>query len=134
MPIRMASSLRSVVVYPPPPKLSVPHAAYRPGTTAQPATDGGDMTAVRNPGRVAGLWYLLLVLGGARRPLYFPNKLVGQGGAGAAPPPPTPGGAPVSVPRSRVRGAPLPLFYAPKMFSGRGAPPAPPRHEEQVPE
>jgi len=33
------------------------------------------MSSVRNPGRVAGLWYLLLVLGGPLRLIYIPNKL-----------------------------------------------------------
>ncbi|HEX4067700.1 MAG TPA: DUF4386 domain-containing protein [Acidobacteriaceae bacterium] len=33
------------------------------------------MTSARNPGRVAGLWYLLLVLIGPLRLIYIPNKL-----------------------------------------------------------
>src|SRR5206468_12843051 len=33
------------------------------------------MSWTRNPGRVAGLWYLLLVLGGPLRLIYIPNKL-----------------------------------------------------------
>jgi len=41
------------------------------------------MNAVRNPGRVAGLWYLLLVLGGPLRLIYIPNKLFVQGDAAA---------------------------------------------------
>jgi hypothetical protein len=41
------------------------------------------MNAVRNPGRVAGLWYLLLVLGGPLRLIYIPNKLFVHGDAAA---------------------------------------------------
>src|SRR2546428_9088202 len=41
------------------------------------------MKAVRNPGRVAGLWYLLLVLLGPLRLIYIPNKLFVQGNAAA---------------------------------------------------
>jgi hypothetical protein len=33
------------------------------------------MSSARNPGRVAGLWYLLLVFGGPVRLIYIPNKL-----------------------------------------------------------
>ena len=33
------------------------------------------MSSVRNPGRVAGLWYLLLVFIGPLRLIYIPNKL-----------------------------------------------------------
>jgi len=33
------------------------------------------MSLVRNPGRVAGLWYLLLVIIGPLRLMYIPNKL-----------------------------------------------------------
>lgn len=33
------------------------------------------MRAIRNPGRVAGLWYLLLVVIGPLRLIYIPNKL-----------------------------------------------------------
>jgi len=33
------------------------------------------MSLIRNPGRVAGLWYLLLVAGGPLRLMYIPNKL-----------------------------------------------------------
>src|SRR5216117_1341745 len=33
------------------------------------------MSWTRNPGRVVGLWYLLLVLGGPLRLIYIPNKL-----------------------------------------------------------
>src|SRR6266487_6737618 len=33
------------------------------------------MRPARNPGRVVGLWYLLLVLGGPLRLIYIPNKL-----------------------------------------------------------
>src|SRR3989475_3277275 len=53
------------------------------GSREKPVTDGGDMNAVRNPGRVAGLWYLLLVLGGPLRLIYIPNKLFVHGDAAA---------------------------------------------------
>jgi len=33
------------------------------------------MSWIRNPGRVVGFWYLLLVLGGPLRLIYIPNKL-----------------------------------------------------------
>src|SRR5207253_2869705 len=33
------------------------------------------MTWTRNPGRVVGFWYLLLVLGGPLRLIYIPNRL-----------------------------------------------------------
>src|SRR5207302_11357280 len=33
------------------------------------------MSWTRNPGRVVGFWYLLLVLGGPLRLIYIPNKL-----------------------------------------------------------
>src|SRR5216684_3242787 len=35
----------------------------------------GHMSWTRNPGRVVGFWYLLLVLGGPLRLIYIPNKL-----------------------------------------------------------
>jgi hypothetical protein len=41
------------------------------------------MTSARNPGRVAGLWYLLLVLGGPLRLIYIPSKLFAHGNATA---------------------------------------------------
>lgn len=41
------------------------------------------MTLVRNPGRVVGIWYLLLTLGGPLRLMYIPNKLFVQGDATA---------------------------------------------------
>ena len=41
------------------------------------------MSSTRNPGRVAGLWYLLLVLGGPIRLIYIPNKLFVHGNAAA---------------------------------------------------
>ncbi|HYL54046.1 MAG TPA: DUF4386 domain-containing protein [Gemmatimonadales bacterium] len=41
------------------------------------------MSSVRNPGRVAGLWYLLLVLCGPLRLIYIPNKLFVHGDATA---------------------------------------------------
>src|SRR6266566_9363852 len=34
------------------------------------------MSWTRNPGRVVGFWYLLLVLGGPLRLIYIPNKLL----------------------------------------------------------
>ena len=39
------------------------------------------MLSTRNPGRVAGLWYLLLVLIGPLRLIYIPNKLFVHGDA-----------------------------------------------------
>lgn len=33
------------------------------------------MRAANNPGRVAGLWYLLLIVLGPLRLIYIPNKL-----------------------------------------------------------
>ncbi len=41
------------------------------------------MTSTRNPGRVAGFWYLLLVLIGPLRLIYIPNKLFVSGNAAA---------------------------------------------------
>jgi hypothetical protein len=41
------------------------------------------MTSTRNPGRVAGFWYLLLVLIGPLRLMYIPNKLFVHGDAAA---------------------------------------------------
>jgi Domain of unknown function (DUF4386) len=41
------------------------------------------MSSTRNPGRVAGFWYLLLVFGGPLRLIYIPNKLFVKGNAGA---------------------------------------------------
>jgi hypothetical protein len=41
------------------------------------------MTSTRNPGRVAGLWYLLLVLAGPIRLIYIPSKLFVHGNATA---------------------------------------------------
>lgn len=41
------------------------------------------MTSTRNPGRVAGFWYLLLVLAGPLRLIYIPNKLFVHGNATA---------------------------------------------------
>ena len=39
------------------------------------------MSWTRNPGRVAGLWYLLLVFAGPLRLMYSPNKLFVEGNA-----------------------------------------------------
>ena len=41
------------------------------------------MKSLLNPGRVAGLWYLLLVLAGPLRLLYVPSKLIVGGNPGA---------------------------------------------------
>ena len=41
------------------------------------------MTSTHNPGRVAGFWYLLLVLIGPLRLIYIPNKLFVSGDAAA---------------------------------------------------
>jgi len=41
------------------------------------------MSSARNPGRVTGLWYLLLVLLGPLRLIYVPNKLFVPGDAAA---------------------------------------------------
>ncbi|HWC72618.1 MAG TPA: DUF4386 domain-containing protein [Gemmatimonadales bacterium] len=41
------------------------------------------MRAVRNPGRVVGLWYLLLVFAGPLRLMYIPRKLFVEGNASA---------------------------------------------------
>ncbi len=41
------------------------------------------MSSIRNPGRVAGFWYLLLVLIGPIRLIYIPDKLFVRGNAAA---------------------------------------------------
>ena len=41
------------------------------------------MSSTRNPGRVAGLWYLFLVVIGPLRLIYIPNKLFVSGNAAA---------------------------------------------------
>jgi len=41
------------------------------------------MASTRNPGRVAGFWYLLLVLSGPLRLIYIPSKLFVHGNAAA---------------------------------------------------
>ncbi len=41
------------------------------------------MRIVRNPGRIAGLWYLLLIIVGPLRLIYIPNKLFVPGNAAA---------------------------------------------------
>jgi len=41
------------------------------------------MPSTRNPGRVAGLWYLLLVIAGPIRLIYIPSKLFVHGNAAA---------------------------------------------------
>src|SRR5215469_4658054 len=42
-----------------------------------------DMSALRNPGRVVGLWYLLVVIIGPLRLIYIPKKLFVSGNAAA---------------------------------------------------
>jgi hypothetical protein len=42
---------------------------------------GDTMRLIRNPGRVAGLWYLLLVLIGPVTLIYIPNKIFVAGNA-----------------------------------------------------
>lgn len=41
------------------------------------------MSSTRNPGRVAGLWYLLLIAMGPLFLIYIPNKLFAHGNAAA---------------------------------------------------
>ena len=41
------------------------------------------MNSTHNPGRVAGLWYLLLTVFGPLRLIYIPNKLFVSGDAAA---------------------------------------------------
>ena len=41
------------------------------------------MRKIRNPGRVAGFWYLLLIVVGPLRLIYIPGKLFVQGNAEA---------------------------------------------------
>jgi Domain of unknown function (DUF4386) len=41
------------------------------------------MPSTRNPGRVAGLWYLVIVIGGPLRLIYIPSKLFVHGNAAA---------------------------------------------------
>jgi hypothetical protein len=48
-----------------------------------PFTEGGNMSTTNNPGRVAGLWYLLLVFIGPLRLMYIPGKLFVHGNAAA---------------------------------------------------
>jgi hypothetical protein len=43
----------------------------------------GSMKLTRNPGRVAGLWYLLVIFIGPLRLIYIPSKLFVTGNAGA---------------------------------------------------
>src|SRR5207342_1940478 len=42
---------------------------------------GGNMHITRNPGRVAGLWYLILCVLGPLRLIYIPTKLFVSGNA-----------------------------------------------------
>src|SRR5207247_9942178 len=44
---------------------------------------GGDMNSTYNPGRVAGLWYLLLIAIGPFLLIYIPGKLYVKGNAAA---------------------------------------------------
>jgi hypothetical protein len=48
-----------------------------------PFDEGDNMTSTRNPGRVAGLWYLLLILIGPLRLIYIPSRLFVHGDATA---------------------------------------------------
>src|ERR1700682_6127229 len=54
-----------------------------PGAADAPANDGENMTSPYNPGRVAGFWYLLLVIIGPLRLIYIPEKLFVHGNATA---------------------------------------------------
>jgi len=45
--------------------------------------EGESMRITRNPGRVAGFWYLLLIFIGPLRLIYIPSKLIVQGDATA---------------------------------------------------
>jgi hypothetical protein len=45
------------------------------GTSRPGAAYRYNMRATHNPGRVAGLWYLFLILLGPLRLIYIPNKL-----------------------------------------------------------
>jgi hypothetical protein len=57
---------------------------FRHGTLDQgPYDKGGNMRLIHNPGRVAGFWYLLLVMIGPLRLMYIPNKLFVTGNASA---------------------------------------------------
>src|SRR2546429_74633 len=47
----------------------------RVGCLSAPRERGISLCWTRNPGRVVGFWYLLLVLGGPLRLIYIPNKL-----------------------------------------------------------
>jgi Domain of unknown function (DUF4386) len=49
----------------------------------RPLHDGENMSATNNPGRVAGFWYLLLVIIGPLRLVYIPTKLFVHGDATA---------------------------------------------------
>lgn len=46
-------------------------------------SEGGNTSSTRNPGRVAGFWYLLLVVLGPVRLMYIPSKLFVHGNAAA---------------------------------------------------
>jgi Domain of unknown function (DUF4386) len=46
-----------------------------PTKKAVPYNQGGNTSSTRNPGRVAGFWYLLLVVIGPLRLMYIPSKL-----------------------------------------------------------
>ena len=41
------------------------------------------MSLIKNPGRVVGAWYLLLVFAGPLRLIYIPNKLFVEGNSAA---------------------------------------------------
>jgi hypothetical protein len=57
--------------------------ASRSSSSEGPFNDGGNMSSTDNPGRVAGLWYLLLVVVGPLRLVYIPSKLFVRGNAAA---------------------------------------------------
>jgi hypothetical protein len=59
------------------------HRIYRWIVTRAPYNKGGNMNPTRNPGRVAGLWYLLLCVLGPLRLMYIPSKLFVHGNATA---------------------------------------------------
>ncbi len=52
--------------------------------TYNPVSASGTTIASPNPGRVAGVWYLLLVFLGPPRLIYIPSKLFVDGNAAAS--------------------------------------------------
>lgn len=63
-----------------PPKMEQ---SFAPGRKLRQNPMEKSMLAVRNPGRIAGFWYLLLILLGPLRLIYIPNKLFVAGDAAA---------------------------------------------------